>query len=52
MIIEAYLPLDYYAMMLGVLVDQKVFMHIVEESLPGLFKKFKSIGLDASILAF
>lgn len=32
MIIESYLPIDYFAMMIGVLVDQKVFMQIVQDT--------------------
>jgi len=30
MIIECYLPFDYFEMMVGVLIDQKVFMKLVE----------------------
>ena len=35
MIVESYLPFDYFAMMFGVLVDQKMFMKFVKNE----FKK-------------
>ena len=30
MIVETYLPFDYFAMMVGVLIDQKMFMRFVQ----------------------
>ena len=52
MIVETYLPYDYYAMMVGVLVDQKAFMKIVECDYKDMFKKFQSLGFDFSVLSF
>lgn len=51
MIIETYLPFDYFAMMIGVLVDQKVFMKFVEFDFKELHKKFNELGFDPSVLA-
>lgn len=31
MIIECYLPFEYFALIVGVHIDQKVFMHLVKE---------------------
>jgi hypothetical protein len=52
MIIETYLPYDYYAMMVGILIDQKVFMKLFECDYKQLFEKFKSLGFDFAILSF
>ncbi|CDW75098.1 tbc domain-containing protein [Stylonychia lemnae] len=52
MIIECYLPFDYFEMMIGVLIDQKVFMKMVEAQFKDLFNKFKDLGFDFAILAF
>jgi hypothetical protein len=52
MIIESFLPFEYFAMMIGVLIDQKTFMHIVQEKQLIVFNKFKELGFDPSILAF
>ena len=52
MIVESYLPFDYFAMMVGVLVDQKMFMKLVEVDYKVLFNKFQELGFDPSILAF
>ena len=30
MIVETYLPFEYFSMMVGVLIDQKIFMRFVE----------------------
>eukprot|EP00347_Sterkiella_histriomuscorum_P014415 403360950 len=52
MIIETYLPFDYFEMMVGVLIDQKVFMKLVECDYKELYNKFQEMGFDFSILAF
>jgi hypothetical protein len=52
MIIESYLPFDYFAMMVGVLIDQKMFMRFVQCEFKRLYRKFNSLGFDPSILAF
>jgi hypothetical protein len=40
MIIETYLPFDYFALMIGVLVDQKSFMQLVQKYHSDIYKKF------------
>lgn len=52
MIVESYLPFDYFAMMVGVLIDQKMFMKFVHYEFKKLHQKFTSLGFDPSILAF
>jgi len=52
MIVETYLPFDYFAMMVGVLIDQKMFMRFVQQEFKMMYKKFESLGFDPSILAF
>jgi Rab-GTPase-TBC domain len=52
MIVESYLPFDYFAMMVGVLIDQKMFMKFVQCEFKNMFKKFNQLGFDPSILAF
>jgi hypothetical protein len=52
MIVESYLPFDYFAMMVGVLIDQKMFMKFVCCEFKNMHSKFTSLGFDPSILAF
>mmetsp|Transcript_23149 Transcript_23149/g.22627 ORF Transcript_23149/g.22627 Transcript_23149/m.22627 type:complete len:151 (-) Transcript_23149:1069-1521(-) len=52
MIIESLLPFDYFALMIGVLIDQKTFMQMVQEKLLNVHDKFQELGFDPSILAF
>jgi hypothetical protein len=52
MIVETYLPFDYFAMMVGVLIDQKMFMRFVQQEFKLMYRKFESLGFDPSILAF
>lgn len=52
MIVETYLPFDYFALMVGVLIDQKMFMKFVKCEFKRLYQKFTSLGFDPSILAF
>ena len=52
MIIESLLPFDFFALMIGVLIDQKTFMQMVQEKLQNVHDKFAELGFDPSILAF
>eukprot|EP00347_Sterkiella_histriomuscorum_P008165 403346136 len=50
MIIENYLPYDYFSMMIGVLVDQKVFMKFLQCDFRQLYQQFMQLGFDPSVL--
>jgi len=39
-------------MMIGVLIDQKMFMKFVQCEFKRLYRKFTALGFDPSILAF
>jgi hypothetical protein len=52
MIIESWLPLDYYSNMVGALLDQKVFSHILAERIPDLHEHLESLGFDPSLFVF
>ena len=52
MILETYLPFDYFAMMVGVLIDQKMFMRFVQSEFKQLYKKFEQLEFNPQILAF
>ena len=51
-IIETMLPPDYYANMVGVLIDQKVFKRRVTKNFQELTQHFEKFGFDPSLLAF
>jgi hypothetical protein len=51
-LIESYLPFDYFSMMVGVLIDQKMFMRFVQSDFKKMYKKFIALGFDPAILAF
>ena len=51
-IIECILPLDYYTMMAGVLVDQEVFFDMMQTKLPKLYKFFRKIDFDPKLVVF
>ncbi len=40
MIVETYLPYDYFAQMIGVLVDEKVLLKLIEKDFNELERKF------------
>ena len=52
MLIETFLPVDYYCNMVGVLIDQKVFKHLAQDFLPELISHLDSFSLDVSIFSF
>lgn len=52
MLIENILPLDYYSIMAGVLIDQKVFFEIFKEKFPKIHKHLKILGFDCQLVVF
>lgn len=44
MIIETIMPLDYYSNMVGALLDQKTFSHLMKERMPDLYDHLESVG--------
>ena len=52
MIVETYLPFEYFSMMVGVLIDQKIFMRFVQQENKKMYKKCMDLGFDPAILAF
>lgn len=50
-LIETILPLDYYSVMIGVLIDQKLFCRMVKAIMPQLWALFKKMGLDPSLVS-
>ena len=48
--IEVFLPIDYYSNLLGVLIDLKVFQHIMRKKLPKLCAHFDSFQFDLDLL--
>lgn len=49
MIIECLVPLDYYACMVGILVDQEVFKKLIYKTLPNLWNLLKKNNVDANL---
>ncbi|CAI2384326.1 unnamed protein product [Moneuplotes crassus] len=49
---ESILPLDYYSHMIEVLVDQKVFVHLLQELMPTLYEHLQNLGLDVALVLF
>lgn len=49
---ENILPLDYFCLMTEILVDQKVFLHILQKKKAKLYKHLQNIGLDFAIISF
>lgn len=43
MLVESIVPLDFYSNIVGALIDQKVFQHIVKERMPELADHFENI---------
>ncbi len=50
-LIEYILPIDYYILMIGVLIDQKVFRKLVKSKLPQLAGHLKKLGLNPSLVS-
>lgn len=51
-LIESILPLDYYSQMVEVIVDQNVFVHLLQQRKPRLFTHLQSMGLDVAMILF
>lgn len=49
-LLESILPLDYYSNMVEVLVDQKVFLYLLQQRKPGLYQHLLEIGLDVAMI--
>jgi hypothetical protein len=50
-ILETYLPVDYFSIMSGVLIDMKIFDYYIKKRLPNLSEHLKEIGLDSSLFS-
>ena len=51
-IVETYLPYEYFALVVGVQIDQKVFMSMIKEKFDTLYNKFLELEMDPQVLAF
>jgi hypothetical protein len=51
MLVESLVPIDFYSNIVGALIDQNVFQHIVKERIPDLAKHFLSIEIELGVLA-
>jgi hypothetical protein len=49
MIVESFLPIDYYSNIFGALIDQQIFSTLLEQRLPKLDRKLKELELDISM---
>ena len=49
-LLESILPLDYYSQMVEVLVDQKVFIHLLQKRKPKLYEHLQETGLDVAMV--
>ena len=49
---ECILPLDYFWLMTEILIDQKVFIHLVQKYKKKLFKHLQKSGLDFALISF
>jgi hypothetical protein len=49
---ENILPIDYFCLMTEILVDQKVFMMLLQKKKKKLFNHLKKTGLDFAIISF
>ena len=50
-LLENVLPIDYYSSMIGVLVDQRIFNDLIDETLPKISAKFKELSFDTSLFS-
>jgi hypothetical protein len=51
-IAENLLPLDYYSAMIGIMVDQKVFEHILRASFPKMVAHMNKHNYQLDLIAF
>ena len=50
-LIESILPIDYYSVMIGVLIDQNLFRKMVKLIIPDLWVFFVRVQLDPSLIS-
>ena len=50
LLVESILPLDYYSIMTGVVVDQKLFRKLLRMLLPSLWDRLDRASLDPSLV--
>ena len=51
MIIETILPIDYYSVMIGVLIDQKLFCKMIKAKMPHMWSFLRKVNLDPSLVS-
>jgi len=51
-ITESILPIDYYSDMLGILIDQKVFEHLMKKEFPKLVAHMEECSYSLDLVAF
>jgi len=48
-IVESIMPLDYYQVMMGARIDQRISDHFLKEKLPNLYQHFQECCYDPSM---
>ncbi len=51
MIIESILPVDYFTVMVGVLLDQKIFADLINRHLPSMVLHFTKMHMDPALVS-
>jgi hypothetical protein len=52
MLLESFIPIDYYSKMVGVLIDHNVLNALIEEKMPDLFEHLQECFFDPKIVTF
>jgi hypothetical protein len=52
MLLESFIPLDYYSNVLGVLIDDSILRDIVKERIPDVYYHLEECGFDLKIVTF
>ena len=52
MLLESFIPIDYYAKMVGVIVDHNILSMLIEERIPDLFYHLQDCYFDPKIVTF
>eukprot|EP00826_Nyctotherus_ovalis_P025572 TRINITY_DN1982_c0_g4_i1.p1 TRINITY_DN1982_c0_g4~~TRINITY_DN1982_c0_g4_i1.p1 ORF type:complete len:352 (+),score=73.23 TRINITY_DN1982_c0_g4_i1:674-1729(+) len=50
-LVESFLPIDYYANMAGILVDQKVFSLLLQANIPDFWEHLRKMRVDPSLVS-
>ncbi len=50
-LLESILPVDYYAAMVGILIDQKIFSKLIKTTMPALWSHIRKLSLDPSLVS-